>query len=213
MRLSRTPLDAVFPRAQKYFILWMFGSPPVITAKAMSKITDNGSEACGPVKSQNEVLASLKSLTHGQKTALMKIARLYAKATLYDHQDLMQEAFKRVLSGERKWPTDLPTVPFFRGVIRSVAYRWSKEKRKRKDDLPIENEELGDEGAQARGVIAKLDVERVLSLFDDDPKAKCIVVEMMNGAKGEGIMDLCGLSQTEYENKRKKIRRRIEKLL
>jgi hypothetical protein len=34
----------------------------------------------------------------------------------------------------------------------------------------------------------------------------------MEGARGQELQDLCGLGKTEYESKRTKIRRRIEKL-
>ena len=39
----------------------------------------------------------LASLSEGEKIALMKIARLYARKTPYDKEDLVQEAFARVL--------------------------------------------------------------------------------------------------------------------
>ena len=61
-------------------------------------------------------------------------------------------------------------------------------------------------------MIARLDVQRVLSLFDDDPVAKRVAAGMMIGTGAEEVQVSCGLSKTEYESKRKKVRRRIEKL-
>jgi hypothetical protein len=72
--------------------------------------------------------------------------------------------------------------------------------------------DMSDGGAGAEGADAMIDIRRVLSLFDDDPKAKQIVIGMMDGARGEELQSACGLTQLEYEAKRKKIRRRIEKL-
>ena len=45
----------------------------------------------------------------------------------------------------------------------------------------------------------------------DDAAAKQIVLAMMEGTRGEELRELSGLALSEYESKRKKIRRRIEK--
>ena len=60
--------------------------------------------------SQAEVVKTLKALTDGDKTALMKIARAYATKTSYGHEDLFQEAICRILSGTRAWPRNVPVV-------------------------------------------------------------------------------------------------------
>ena len=67
-------------------------------------------------------------------------------------------------------------------------------------------------GAGGRGTLAKIDVMKIIALFDDDPVAQKIVIAMMDGTGGEELEQLSGLNSTEYETKRKKIRRRIEKL-
>ncbi len=173
----------------------------------MSEFTSERGEDSAPVMSQSEIAALVKALTHGQKTALVKVARLYARKTAYEYEDLLQEAFSRVLAGDRNWRKDLPVVTFFSGVMRSIAWEW-----RRNDGSLVEEFELSDEGVEARGVIARLDVQRVLSLFDDDPVARKLAVQMMVGTKAEELQAAFGLSSTEYESKRKKIRRRIEKL-
>jgi DNA-directed RNA polymerase specialized sigma24 family protein len=172
----------------------------------MSEFTTQPSEGSISALSQGEVVASVMALTHGQKTALFKVANLYARKTAYSCEDLVQEAYSRVLAGDRKWRSDLSAVAFLSGVMRSIAWEW-----KRDDDFPVTDAELSDEGVEARGVVARLDVQRVLSLFDDDPAAKQLAVEMMIGASAEEMQVTCGMNQTEYESKRKKIRRRIEK--
>ena len=59
---------------------------------------------------------------------------------------------------------------------------------------------------------AGLDLERIMTLFNDDPIAQKMLMLMADGTRGEDIARAVGLSPTEYESKRKKIRRRIEKL-
>jgi hypothetical protein len=68
------------------------------------------------------------------------------------------------------------------------------------------------EGTEARGIQAKLDVNRIMTHFDDDPIAQKILKAMADGTRGEDLEQASGLSSTEYESKRRKIRRRIEKL-
>ena len=59
---------------------------------------------------------------------------------------------------------------------------------------------------------ARVDVLRVLSLFDDDPIAQQIVLGLMEGTRGDELLASSALSAVEYQSKRRKIRRRLEKL-
>jgi hypothetical protein len=157
------------------------------------------------MRSQAEVIKELKALTDGEKTALMKIASAYATKTSYGHEDLFQEAICRVLGGARAWPRNVTALSFLVGVIRSIAWEWRSEPRGDPTDVA---DPCSGEGR----AIASLDVIKVIALFDDDPLAQKIVIGMMQGARGQELQDLSGLSKTEYESKRTKIRRRIEKL-
>jgi len=65
---------------------------------------------------------------------------------------------------------------------------------------------------EERRAIAGLDVAKIIALFDDDPAAQAIMRGMMEGARGAELQELSGLDKTDYESKRTKIRRRIEKL-
>ena len=152
-----------------------------------------------------EVARAVKALTAGEKTALIKLARLYARKTPYDHEDLVQEALTRVLDNRRIWPVGVSATIFLGGVIRSIAWEW-------KYQMQGEAADVGDEGVQERGTIARIDIAKIIALFDDDPVAQKIVMGMMDGARGEELLEASGLDPTEYESKRKKILRRIEKL-
>ena len=139
------------------------------------------------------------------KTALMKIARLYARKTPYDHEDLLQEALCRVLAGARAWPRHVAAVGFLWGVVRSIASEWKSQAL---DRAP----ERIDPDGEERRAIARFDVAKIIALFDDDRAAQAIVRGMLDGARGQELQDLSRLDKTDYESKRTKIRRRIEKL-
>jgi RNA polymerase sigma-70 factor (ECF subfamily) len=156
------------------------------------------------VRSQSELVAAIAQLTAGEKIAIMKIARLYARGTPYDHEDLIHEAFARVLEGRRTWPNHLGATVFFGGVLRSIAWEWRYDRH-------------GETAAADTGCVdgradAALEAEKILAIFEDDPVAKRIVLAMMDGARGEELVAVSGLGKREYESKRTKIRRRIDRL-
>lgn len=165
-----------------------------------------GCEPSTAILSQGEVVKTLKALTDGDKTALMKIARAYATKTCYGHEDLLQEAICRVLSGARAWPRGLPVLSFLVGVMRSIAWEWRGEPQGEAQDVV-------DPRTGEGGVMASIDVVKIIALFGDDPVAQKIVVGIMEGARGQELQELSGLDKTGYESKRTKIRRRIEKLM
>src|ERR1700704_100345 len=99
----------------------------------------------------HEIIREIKALRDGEKIAIVKIARLYARKTRYEYEDLLQEAYSRALDGRRAWTWGVPAVLFFGGVIRSLAWEW-------KNEFVNEEIDIGDEGAQERGTIAKIDL-------------------------------------------------------
>jgi hypothetical protein len=108
-------------------------------------------------------------------------------------------------------PRGLEKIRFLAGVIKSIA---GDRKRALSRNVSLNEEmEVGDEGAEERRIMAKIDLQRIVtSYFEDDPIAQKIFLGMADGARGEDLEEASGLSPTEYESKRKKIRRRIEKL-
>jgi hypothetical protein len=96
-------------------------------------------------------------------------------------------------------------VPFLAGVMRSIAWDWQAERHNEEVDL----NELGYEDQTAS---AKIDTLKTIALFDDDPIAQKMVIALLDGARGEELRELSGLTKKEYDAKRAKIRRRIERL-
>ena len=163
-------------------------------------------EAAVASHSSAEALTAVRLLSDADRTTLLKVARVYARTrrTRYEYLDLFDEAITRILEGRRNWPPGIPFVTFVSGVMRAIAWEWRTE---------IHNEHSGDAVVSTEGsVIATIDTQRFLSLFDDDPIARGIVLGIMEGAIGEELRESSGLGKTEYESKRRKIRRRIERL-
>jgi DNA-directed RNA polymerase specialized sigma24 family protein len=170
----------------------------------MSELPPPGIDPTLPPLSEPEVRNEINSLTAGERTKLIRIASYYARISFEEPDELVHEAICRVLEGKREWPRDLEKLRFLAGVIKSIA---GDRKRALERTVPLDEErEIGEarrglmdyEGTEARGIRAKLDVKRIMIFFADDPIAH--------------LERASGLSPTEYESKRKKIRRRIEKL-
>jgi len=151
-----------------------------------------------------EVLAAIKALTVQEKSRLMKIARVRARITVDGPEDLIQEALMRVLDGSRKWPRGLPAVPFLAEVMRSIAWDWRRENDE-------EDVDLDQVGAEDHAAVVRVELQKIVALFNDDSVAQKIVLALIDGARGEELRTLSGLTQTEYESKRTKIRRRLER--
>jgi DNA-directed RNA polymerase specialized sigma24 family protein len=191
----------------------------------MSELSPATTEATPPPLSEAEIRSEISLLTAGERTKLIKIASYYAwkgRTGFEEPDELVQEAICRVLEGMRKWPRDLEKLRFLAGVIKSIAGDWNRAQRQaRKRTVPLNEErEVGEarrgqmdyEGTEARGISAKFDVERILTLFDDDPIAQTMLIGIAEGRRGEDLEQASGLSPTEYQSKLRKIRRRIETL-
>jgi hypothetical protein len=130
--------------------------------------------------SQAEILHAIQSLTAGDKTALMKIARLYAQRTPYDHEDLSQEALCRLIDGRRVWPRDVPAVLVLGGVVRSIAWEW------RRKELPL-NEDPRSVPPNQDWVIL---LREIIEVFEGKPVLQEILVGILKGMKGQELQDL-----------------------
>jgi DNA-directed RNA polymerase specialized sigma24 family protein len=152
-----------------------------------------------------EIAEAIRTLAAPQKTALVKLAKAYAMKTGFGHEDLLQEALMRVLDGRRDWPRSVAAVPFLAGVMRSIAWDWRAE-------CHVDHGEAGDVAAyDDQTAAARIDLRKIIALFDDDPIAQRMLIALMDGTRGEELRELSGLGRTEYESKRTKIRRRLEK--
>jgi DNA-directed RNA polymerase specialized sigma24 family protein len=152
-----------------------------------------------------EIAEAVKTLTAWQKTALMKLAKAYAMKTSFGHEDLLQEALMRILDGRRDWPRSVAVVPFLAGVMRSIAWDWRAERH-------VDSAEAtGIAGWDDQSAAARIDLRKTIALFSDDPIAQRILIALMDGTRGEELRELSGLGKTEYESKRTKTRRRLER--
>lgn len=173
-------------------------------------------------RSRDEVASAICSLTPAQWKRLEKVATKYAFARSLAADDVLQEALTRAVDS-RVCPAHVDIVRFVAEAIRSIAHGES-EKAEHKRVLatvsksgaggdeyldpadaslsPEDNFISEEEAARIRSAI--------LALFEDDPIARDIVEGTMAELTAEELREMTNLSLTDYNTKRRLIRRRID---
>jgi RNA polymerase sigma-70 factor (ECF subfamily) len=163
---------------------------------------------------------ALNLVTEMDLLRLKSIARLYARGLPPDvsWDDLLQEAITRVLTGKRVQPEGVAMVAFLGGVMRSLRAdhirrarhglqrddpRWIAESQ----DDRFELELLDPSADPERALIAVEELDKIRRLFADDPVALRIIDGLAEGLAAEQMRARYGISRTEYDSARKRMRR------
>ncbi|MDQ1902355.1 sigma factor [Paracoccus sp. WLY502] len=167
----------------------------------------------------NAALETFASNTD-QMLRLDKIARRYAGSDL-EAEELVQEAFIRILDGDRAWPRGLDTRSFVIKVIQSIASEIRERGKRRKphmtmtgtlpeDTLPCpdltaaETLDLLQQDAAMRA--------RMLEYFKDDPELCMLAEALLEGWEKSELLFLFDQDESRYQATRKRFRRRTKKL-
>jgi RNA polymerase sigma-70 factor (ECF subfamily) len=132
---------------------------------------------------------------------------------------MLQEALTRVFAGSRRRPESVTVVAFVAGVLRSLrSHYWRRLRRElRNDQLRIDRQ--GDESVALdlidptpgpeRALDARQQLALIKMLFADDPQALTIIDGLAQGLSAERIRLSTGLSKTDYDSARRRMRRRV----
>jgi RNA polymerase sigma-70 factor (ECF subfamily) len=172
-----------------------------------------------------EQALALAMVTEMDLLRLKSIARLHARGLPADvgWEDLLQEAFARVLAGTRRRPEGLPVVVFLAGVMRSLRAEYLRHRQpggERHDSVGSEEPfdpsaeavdrrmELRDTAADpALAVGALQEIAAIERLFAGDAVALCIIEGLGQGLTAEQIRAGAGILPVDYDSARKRIRR------
>jgi RNA polymerase sigma-70 factor (ECF subfamily) len=151
---------------------------------------------------------------------LKVIARMHAKGLPPEigWSDLLQEAFARVLDGSRRQPAGVPMVAFLAGVMRSIkAEHWRRVRAEARqlprllvdlDSADLTARELRDPAPNPeRTLIAIQALAALDALFADDPQVRWVIAGLYEGWSPEEICAKHGMSKTDYDSTRKRMRR------
>ena len=163
---------------------------------------------------------ALKLVTEADLLRLKVMARLHARGlpAHVDWGDLLQEAFARMLDGSRRRPDDVPLGAFLAGVMRSLkAEHWRRAHREAAQlpKLLAQLESTDSQGEEAcdaspgpeRRLIATQELALIDQLFADDARALQVILGLAEGRSPQEICASFGMSKTDYDSTRKRIRR------
>jgi RNA polymerase sigma-70 factor (ECF subfamily) len=153
---------------------------------------------------------------------LKSLARWHARGLPPDvsWEDLLQEALTRMLTGARHRPEGVTMVAFIAGIMRSLrAEHWRRVmfRHGEVEGLRIDHAtgasrdiELSDPAPNPeRALSARQEVNAITRLFAGDDLALKIIAGLSEGMSAEQIRMAYGISRTDYDSARKRMRRTL----
>jgi DNA-directed RNA polymerase specialized sigma24 family protein len=161
--------------------------------------------------SPSEVRRALDRLRPADIVRLSALARNWTRGLReHDADDMLNEAFDRVLSGRRPWPSDVPTPAFFSGVMRSIASQWRREGAR---ELLIEDAEEGATENISGGLCPDYELNDLLSrmrkALAEDPDALEAFEHILADSDRDEALCASGLDATRYETARRRMLRHM----
>jgi len=151
---------------------------------------------------------------------LKTIARLHARGLPPDvgWEDLLQEALTRVITGSRRKPDGVDVVAFVAGIMRSLrSEHWRRARggvdrrgsnRARAPSGDTREVALRDAAPDPeRALSAAQEIKAIEGLFARDHVVLGIVTGLGKGLSAEEIRVSMGLSRTQYDSARRRMRR------
>jgi hypothetical protein len=74
------------------------------------------------LRTRDELADAIRGFSEADWGRLRKVAAAYARGRLIEADDLLQETFRRALSGRRKCPAHITVVKFLAETMRSIAH-------------------------------------------------------------------------------------------
>ena len=173
----------------------------------------------GRVLRPTETALALEIVSEMDLLRLKTIARLHARGLPSDvgWEDLLQEAFTRVLTGARRVPAGIAPVAFMAGIMRSLrSEHWRRFGAARRRENPASDYRaygtrelaLRDTAPDPeRSLIAAEQLKAIEQLFADDPVVLKIIDALGEGLAAEQIRTELSLTKTEYDSARRRMRR------
>jgi DNA-directed RNA polymerase specialized sigma24 family protein len=169
-----------------------------------------------------ETALALDLVSETDLLRLKAIARLHARGLPPDvgWEDLLQEALTRVLVGSRRQPEGVTTVAFLAGVMRSLkSEHWRRVLQESGGRQALRVDRAGDDSRDVevcdpapgpeRSLVARQELTAIERLFADDPMALQIIAGLGEGHTAEQIRAAHGVSKTDYDSARKRMRRTL----
>jgi DNA-directed RNA polymerase specialized sigma24 family protein len=181
-----------------------------------------------PTQGDPRFAAALKALSEKDKEILKRFARfkmfpLTAKVRHSDAEDLLHEAIKRTLNGDRKWNPDATVVKHLIGCMSSIASEWYKEASKHTElsNSPDSHQASGSIEAEARLILneaeakTRLIIEQTRAHLQDegDSDALSVLESLLQGHRPAEARQKLNMAPEVYIAAKKRIQRLVRRLI
>ncbi|SOE92695.1 hypothetical protein SAMN05414139_05452 [Burkholderia sp. D7] len=175
-----------------------------------------------------EVQQELENMTTADWVRVERLASwLFDGVSAVSHEDLLQEACVKLLSGERIWHRGFPGIPAIKSVLVSMASNYRKRERNgpidtgmlvASADMLDESESLVRHADAVETITPEIafsdrqQLARLESRLSDDEEAGLIAIVWAEGRRGKDAAEALGMDENQYEAARKRLVRRLESM-
>lgn len=160
-----------------------------------------------------EVQDSLARISEADLRRVERIADFLARGLPgVKGEDLLQEVYVKLLSGERRFPREVHPVKVLKSAMESEASNTRKSGRASPIDLRFRVED-GADGADRRSpeveLIACEQFQALMATCSGDPDAQLVVMAWADGLKGADAHQATGLGAKAFDAARKRATRKL----
>jgi DNA-directed RNA polymerase specialized sigma24 family protein len=159
-----------------------------------------------------EVQDALARLGDADLRRAERIADFLARGLLdWKGEDLLQEAYVKLLSGERRFPRGVPALKVLKSVMHSEASNARKGARTSPVDrrMQIETVDGADRRSPEVELLALEQFKALVATCSGDPDAELVVLAWADGLKGAEAQEATGLESKAFDAARKRATRRL----
>jgi DNA-directed RNA polymerase specialized sigma24 family protein len=125
-------------------------------------------------------------------------------------EDLLQEVYTQFLSGDRRFPRDVPCLVVLKTAMRSEASNVRKCGRASPIDPRYETEpDAPDRRTPEAELLAHQELAALIATCSGDPDAELVVMAWIDGLKGEAARETTGLGEMAFDAARKRATRKL----
>lgn len=177
----------------------------------------------GEYASDADVIDAIRALTDADRIRLSRVAEYRARALVGLHlglsaDDLLQEAIRRTLNGERRWRKTVSFRKHLIETIRSLANH-APDELKGCAVTALEDSGVALDGVSIRSTIgngervaaANEQLLKIRMTFEADDEVSLVLEDLASGMTGPEIQKDLGITQTQFETIVTRLRRGINR--
>jgi DNA-directed RNA polymerase specialized sigma24 family protein len=125
-------------------------------------------------------------------------------------EDLLQEIYTQLLSGDRRFPRDVPALVVLKTAMRSEASNVRKAGRASPIDPMYETEPVApDRRTPEAEFLAREELAALVASCSGDAHVELVVMAWTDGLKGEAAREATGLGEMAFDAARKRATRKL----